>query len=280
MNLTEVQKLIAQYGLSPTKSKGQNFLLDEGVLEHIVSFSEIKNGDRVVEIGPGFGALTEVILQKTDKVTLIELDDALYGYQKKTYASRAKIIHKDVLRVTNQEIFDTAGGEYHVVSNIPYNITSPIIQKFTEIQPKPVTMTLMIQKEVAQRICSKPGDMSILSVAVQLYADVQYGFEVKRALFWPAPQVDSAVIKITPHKRYTDQLKVSEKDFFRIVKFGFAAKRKKLVNTLAAGLHKEASDIKPYLEKIGLHENVRAQELSVEQWIVLAQELQILSSKF
>lgn len=273
MNLDEVKQLISQYGLSPTKSKGQNFLLDDAVLERIVAFSGIKNGDRVVEIGPGFGALTEYILQKTDKLTLIELDDALYGYQKKTYGTRTKILHTDVLRATNQEIFDAAGGEYHIVANIPYNITSPILQKFSEDIPKPKSATFMIQKEVAQRVCAKAGEMSILAVAIQLYADVEYGFEVKRDLFWPSPEVDSAVIKITPRDTNTSKLTISEKDFFRVVKFGFSSKRKKLVNTLSAGLHKKPADIRPLLESLGFDENARAQELSVEQWIMLATEV-------
>lgn len=269
MNKEIVQELARQYNLSPSKSKGQNFLFSQEYLKKIADVSGVGQDDVVLEIGPGLGTLTNELLDKNVKLVVAELDTSAISFLRDRYEGRLEIIEGDVLDINLQELSQKL-GKYHVVANIPYNITSKIIRMFAESEFGPVDFTLMIQKEVAQRVSAKPGEMSILAVATQFYGDVKYEFEVPRNVFWPIPAVDSAVITFKRNSKYQEKLQVSERDFFRVVKFGFAAKRKKLANTLAAGLHAKATEMKPYLDLINASENARAQELSIDDWIVLA----------
>jgi 16S rRNA (adenine1518-N6/adenine1519-N6)-dimethyltransferase len=273
MNIEEVQRLASRYNLTPSKSKGQNFLLDDQVVLDIAHASGVGEGDHVIEVGPGFGVLTQELLRKGADVHVIELDVHAIAYIKDALGEAVDLIQGDVLSFSNQELAERVGESYHVVANIPYNITSPILRKFTEEAPRATSMTLMIQKEVAQRVSARPGQMSILAIALQLYGQVNYLFEVPKEVFWPQPKVDSGVIHWVKDESIRKNLKVSERDFFRIVKFGFSAKRKKLVNTLAAGLHRKPSEIAPLLKDVGVTENARAQELSLQQWIDLANKI-------
>lgn len=269
MDRAYVQQQASRYGLTPSKHKGQNFLFSDEHLEMIVNASGVKEGDVVIEIGPGLGTLTKHLL--TRKVTLhcIELDTQASAYIQDTYGTSLTLHQSDVLQFDFAQ-FHAQHPTYHVVANIPYNITSPILRLLTESSYGPTTATLMIQKEVAQRITAQPGDMSILAVAVQLYGDVEFVGQVPKTVFWPQPEVDSGVIRWTRTMRWLDRLQVSQKDFFRIVKFGFAARRKKLVNTLSAGLHCSTQESEAYLTAVGISPMVRAQEVSLEQWIDLA----------
>lgn len=266
----KIIELAKKYGLTPKKSLGQNFLINDKVVFDTIKAANLDFKDTIVEIGPGFGVLTEELVKKFKKVIVIEYDKAAIEYIKNKFGNQIELIEGDVLNISNQEIFDKAGGEYHIIANIPYSITSPILQKFTESEPKPESLTLMIQKEVAQRVTAKVGDMSILAVAVQFYGNPQYLFTVPKTDFWPSPAVDSAVIRFVPDDIYQKKLKVTLKDFFRVVKFGFAARRKKLVNTLAAGLHLEPKDISPIITSFDINPMARAQELSLDQWVALA----------
>lgn len=276
MNLDRIQQLAEHYGLNPSKSKGQNFLHSQEVVEAIVASADLKPGTNVLEIGPGFGILTEHLMKAGFNVVAVELDNKAAAYIRQTYGAKENftLLEGDILEMKNEYLADNLGGEFHVIANIPYNITSPIIQKFLTYEPRPLSMTLLVQDEVAERIAAQAGQMSILAVSVQLYADAQYIMKVPKEFFWPSPEVNSAVINIRLHDKNVKKLKVTEKQFFQVVKFGFAAKRKKLANTLGAGFRLAPSVTAKWLADLGFGVNARAQELSVEDWIRLANYLE------
>jgi len=275
MNKGQLIAYLKANDLWAKRSMGQNFLVNQKILPKIVEAAELASSDTVVEIGPGLGVLTGELVKHAGKVIAIEKDDKLaealesriMNYE--SWKKKVRIINQDVLDLSADDLQLTAYG-YKVVANIPYNITSRVIRKFLEAENKPSLLVLMVQKEVAQRICAKSGEMSLLSVSVQFYAEPEIIDIVKAESFFPLPKVDSAIIQIRI-QRDRIQNKVSDKDFFRLVKFGFAAKRKTLENNLAAGFHitkRESSDI---IKKADLGVKIRAQELSVEDWIKLVE---------
>jgi 16S rRNA (adenine1518-N6/adenine1519-N6)-dimethyltransferase len=188
--------------------------------------------------------------------------------------SRLIIKNTDVLRVSNQEITESLGQSYKVVANLPYHITSKVIEKFLANEPRPSLLVLLVQKEVAERLCAVPGGrgegMSVLSVATQFYATPEYVATVPASCFWPTPKVDSAIVKL---KVKEDLPPVLEKDFFRLVKIGFSARRKQLHNNLSAGLHLDSAVIKTVLKELNLAENVRPQDLTLDNWLALFTKL-------
>ena len=249
------------------KSLGQNFLKNQNVIDKIVSHASVK--DRcVVEIGPGEGVLTEALAQKAQRVVAIELDDRLIDALKSRFKKYENVIivHDDVLHMNIEEIVKkySTDFEYDVVANIPYYITAPIIRLFLETKNKPREIILMVQKEVAERLSAQPGQMSVLAVSAQYYADVEYLFSVPREDFEPVPNVDSAVVKLKIKDKQQELL--SNKNFFQIVKIGFSAKRKTLANNLANGLQIDKKEIERILEQQGLGSSARAQELSIQDW--------------
>lgn len=267
------------------KSLGQNFLKDEAVLQRIVEAANISREDVVVEIGPGKGALTEKLTGICKKVIAIELDDRLIDVLHTKFvgndssAGGVEIIHGDILKINLPELIEEkilkTGDvkEYKVVANLPYYITSPIIRLLLETKYRPEEMFLMAQKEVAERIVANPGAMSILAVSVQYYAKAQFLFTVFRQSFDPAPKVDSVILKITRNKKQETNSKEDTKKFFRIVKSGFSAKRKTLINNLSNGLQIEKREVEAKLASLGFSANTRAQELGVEDWKKLAELL-------
>lgn len=260
------------------KSLGQNFLKDEDVLDHIIEATNLSSEDVVLEIGPGQGVLTEKIVAFCRKVIAIELDDRLIDllHTKFVGNKNLEIIHGDILKVNLPGLVLGYGLQamgYKVVANLPYYITSPIIRLLLETKYPPEEMFLMVQKEVAQRIVAKPGEMSILAVSVQYYAKPEYLFTVPKTAFDPIPKVDSAILKVTRNKKQETNDKEETKKFFRIVKAGFSAKRKTLVNNLSSGLQLEKKTVEEKLLSIGFSANTRAQQLGVEDWRKLADNL-------
>jgi 16S rRNA (adenine1518-N6/adenine1519-N6)-dimethyltransferase len=265
--------------MKPKKSLGQNFLKDPRSLARIVESSALTKDDIVIEVGPGMGVLTKELAQKAGRVTAIEIDGQLADVLNQEFANVANvdIIHDDILRINLPELIERIipgmPKKYTVIANIPYYITSPILRLFLETTFPPQEMILMVQKEVAERICGQPGEMSILALSVQHYGVPEYLFTVKKDSFYPQPAVDSAVIRITrkesarqPHDDYT-------KHFFQIVRSGFAAKRKTLANNLANSLHLEKSHIESLLREMDIPPSTRAQELSLEQWYALTEKI-------
>jgi 16S rRNA (adenine1518-N6/adenine1519-N6)-dimethyltransferase len=250
----------------PTKL-GQNFLKDPVVLEKIIQSSDIHDVDFVMEIGPGEGVLTERLARSGKRIIAIELDDRLIPILQNKFFSLANvaIIHADILKINLPELIGSA-EKYKLIANIPYYITSPIIRLFLEQLKQPEEMILMVQKEVAERIAASKGQMSLLAVSVQYYAEAEIIFTVDKKSFSPVPKVDSAVIRISPHKKFDP---AEDKKFFRVVKAGFSAKRKTLLNNLSSGLQIEKEIMEKSLLAANISSTARAQELSIDDWKTL-----------
>ncbi|MDD2758096.1 MAG: 16S rRNA (adenine(1518)-N(6)/adenine(1519)-N(6))-dimethyltransferase RsmA [Patescibacteria group bacterium] len=267
-----LRSLCYKYGLQPSKKYGQNFLINEEPVAKIIEAAGIKKTDTVVEIGPGFGVLTFALAAKAKKVLAFEIEKKLENYWQEKAPENVEIIWGNVLKA-NCEL-RTANCElpYKVVANLPYQITSPVIRTFLEADNPPATMTLMVQKEVAERICAEPGDMSVLAVSVQYYAQPEIIVIVPRANFWPEPKVDSAVIKIVRSSQFAVHSAPEKEKFFKMVKAGFANRRKLLIKNLLPVIGKQnRGTLERAFTDLGLPKTARAQELSVEEWKALAE---------
>jgi 16S rRNA (adenine1518-N6/adenine1519-N6)-dimethyltransferase len=251
--------------VGPKKSLGQHWLKDREVLAKIADDANIGPDDTVLEIGPGLGTLTSELLRRAKKVVAVELDQELAAKLPGQFPGTS-------LEVVNQDIlsFDltTLPDKYVVVANVPYYITSKIIQLLTTAVNKPRIIVLLIQKEVAVRLAAKPGDMSILAVSAQIYADVELSDVVPARFFTPPPKVDSQVVvlKTRPKALVTAE---DEKLFFRVVKAGFSAKRKKLRSSISSGLHISKPEAEKLLIDAGIDPDDRAEQLSLENWMRL-----------
>ena len=250
------------------KSLGQHWLRDRTILAAIADAAELTPSDTVLEIGPGLGTLTSEILRQTDKVIAVEYDGELARKLPGQFPGKdLTVINEDILTFD----LDSLPADYKVVANVPYYITSKIIERLMTAHNKPSIAVLLVQKEVAQRIAARPGDMSILAVSAQLYAEASLGALVPRRFFTPPPKVDSQVIvlrtRTTPLVPAED-----ERALFRVVKAGFRAKRKKLRSSISAGL----AITKPAAEELLRHANIdpelRAEDLSIDDWLRLARD--------
>ena len=269
--LEETKQLCNLYGIKPSRSRGQNFLINEDVYKKIIDAADLKKTDVVLEVGPGLGFLTKLLGENVKQVVAVELDRKLA----QILPDRLKSQGVDNIKVIQTSILDFKGldGEYKVLSNLPYNITSIFLRKFLEINNKPTSLTLMLQKEVAERIVAKPGDMSLLGLSVQFYAEAKLIAQVSRHDFWPEPAVDSAIIKIIVRNKNFCSLP-DTKIFFRLAKIGFSAKRKMLKNNLAAGLKIDQLEIEKILKSINIKPTARAQDLGVKEWLELYRKIE------
>lgn len=264
----EIQHLVKKYHTDPCKRMGQHFLVDAEVRDEIVEAAEIQPHERVLEVGPGPGILTQSLLRATAHVTAVEADRRFEDLLKKFNAMHPdfEYVMRDIMQVNIPALMKDK--PYLVVSNLPYNITSAFLRMMLTNPHPPVRMVVMIQKEVAERIVAKPGDMSLLSLMAQLYSDVTWVREVSRDSFWPQPNVDSAVIRLD--QQDTPRVPEPEK-VMQYARMGFAGKRKQLHNTLSAGLHWSPEDVRDALTRIGILSSARPQELSIEQWARVAE---------
>jgi 16S rRNA (adenine1518-N6/adenine1519-N6)-dimethyltransferase len=265
--------LCKKYGLNPSKKYGQNYLIDENVIAQIISDTAITKNDNIVEVGPGFGILTLPLAEQAGKVTSFEIEKKLEPYWTNIIKDRnipnLEIVWGNILKQFPILEFQFS---YKVVANLPYQITSAVIRLFLEAENPPAEMILMVQKEVGERITAKPGDMSLLAISVQYYAETEYLFTVPRSAFWPSPQVDSCVIRIK--NKAVRPSKELDVPLFAHVKAGFAAKRKLLFKNLLATIGKDnRALLEAAFQELGLTLSVRAQELSVEQWVKLTEML-------
>lgn len=270
INLAKIKAICAKYDIRPSKSKGQNFLTDQSVVDRIIAAADIKAGETVLEVGPGLGVLTGELGKRAGRIVAVELDRQALEFLHAEFFSygNLELIEKDVLRLNRTEVGLSDFG-YKVVSNLPYNITSKFLRLFIEQSPRPSEMVLMVQKEVAQRIVAESGEMSLLSLACQFYADCGMLFEVTRDRFWPAPAVDSVVIRLKLKENLPD---VDVREMFRLARIGFASRRKQLHNNLASGLKISSGEAKEALKSLGLDEKIRAQDLSVDDWMALVEK--------
>jgi 16S rRNA (adenine1518-N6/adenine1519-N6)-dimethyltransferase len=259
--------------LQAKKSLGQNFLEDTSYIEQILESACIKKGEVIVEIGPGLGALTLPMTKLAKEVIAIEADPRFTEILLEANKTNLTLIEGNILDIDLDTLLRERGivtKEYSVIANIPYYITAPIIRMLLRLRIQPRQIILMVQDEVALRLVAKPGNMSLLALMAQYNAEVEKLFFVSRKAFSPMPKVDSAVIKITP-KDLVDEKE--EKRFFRIVKAGFLAKRKTLVNNLTGLTGMSREELEKILIDLELRLDIRAQALSLEEWKRLVDEL-------
>ena len=300
------------------KSLGQNFLKDESILNKIISAGELSKKDNVLEIGPGEGALTKRLLERVARVVAIEKDERIKDENsilqqicsKEDLSSKIKIYFDDILKVDLVNIlkennFTGGKNKYKVIANIPYYITGKIIRLLFEQEQKPKLIILLVQKEVAERICADNGRQSILSLSVQYYAQAEIVDYVPKESFEPMPKVDSAILKIIPfqnggirvdHLEFDkDKVKKEkkesvlsekilnteshkqgkqsnqEKEFFRLIKIGFSSPRKVLINNLKNGLQLDKKDLEKIFNNLNLPLDIRAEKLTIKNWISLSE---------
>ncbi len=326
MDLTNIQiikTLSKKFNISPSPLSGQNFLIDKNILNQIVDRSDIKKNENILEIGPGFGVLTQELLKKSNNILSVERDNHLAKHLKAQFKDNdsIEILQKDILKLENSEISsyfiknsttisdtknyknrieykgqdsaefishskilnarihlsdklgmsELSDSNYRIIANIPYQITGKILRKFvSDKASKPKKMHILLQKEVAQRVCASRGKMNLLGISVQLYSKPDILFNVSKSSFWPQPKVDSSFLQINNISEEPIYDISNEKKFWQVVRIGFSSPRKQLHNTLSAGLGIESQDVSNILREIGLNQKIRAQELGIDDWIKLA----------
>src|SRR3989339_860238 len=245
------------------KSFGQNWLVDETAVHKLVDSVELQKGERVLEIGPGTGVITQALIETGAEVTSVEFDHELIQPLHQEFGDQIHLIEGDALALLPDQY---PISPYKLVSSIPYNITSDILKTFLTTSNPPVTMCLVVQKEVAERICAKPPQMSLLAVVCQLYAKCEYIDTIKAGAFRPIPKVDSAVIRLTLYTNGHPKLYgLGPEKVIRLARLGFSSKRKQLQKNLSSlPLDKRPEDLKSFLEELGIASNIRAENLTVD----------------
>jgi len=262
--------LIMRHKVKPIKRLGQNFLIDKQVIKKVIRAANLLPKDIVLEIGPGTGVLTREIAKTVKKVIAVEKDSRMIKILNENLKEfkNVEIINADILNYT------LPTTNYKLIANLPFYITAPVIRKFLESKYQPKEMILIVQKEVAQRICAKSPKMNILAVSVQFYANVKIISYISKKSFRPIPKVDSAIIKITPHANCSKLDLAQNKDkFFKVVKAGFSHPRKQLANNLSKELELNKKEINDLLLKNDVQPTQRAETLSIKDWIQLIKML-------
>ncbi len=263
MDLSQLEDLriaMRLAGISPNKGLGQHFLIDKDALMTVVAAAELQPDDTVLEIGPGLGVMTNLLTSSCKSVVAVEADRALAELLAKDAASNLDVRSEDILHFDLSQM----GESYKVVANLPYYLTSKIFRLLLENSNPPTVMSLLVQKEVAARVVAKPGQLSILALSVQYYAQARLVGVVERHKFWPAPKVDSAILQIV--RRPKPAFEADTTKLFRLIKAGFSEKRKQLKNALAGGLNASVDMTGQLLVQAKLNPTARAQELSLNDW--------------
>ena len=285
LSIEETKNLLKKHGARPSKKLGQNFLVNGDVLEEIVETSSLFKNDVVLEVGPGTGVLTFALAQKVKAVIAFEKDEKLYLVLKKRIKDLAlknvKIFNEDILKVDPKSFLPK---DYKIIANIPYYLTSPLIRKFLETENQPTLIILMVQKEVAERICAgllterleqqRKTKRSLLAISVQFYAKARIISFVSPASFWPEPKVTSAILKITPNRSLKYSI-IFVKEFFKIAKAGFSQPRKQLINNFSRELKISRDAVREWLLKNGIKPEQRAEKLTLKDWQKLTKTFNI-----
>lgn len=282
---TYVRTVLRNLDIRPARGMGQNFLVNQAVLDQIVAAADLHPDDLVIEVGPGLGVLTWELLQRAGEVIVVELDRRLVARLHQEFSGQLAahtplhIIQGDILKHAPAAIFQQAGlatevpdRGYKVVANLPYAITAPVLRHFLEQHPQPHVLVVLVQWEVAQRITAQPGDLSVLAHAVQMYAQPEIVGRVRAEHFIPEPAVDSAILRL--HIRPAPAVDVTDADmdgFFRVIKAGFLHARKKLSNALPSGLaamgkRTERETVLAALDQAGVSPDRRAETLTLHEW--------------
>jgi len=277
--LVQTRRLLRQSHLRVRKGLGQHFLIDGEVLKLITSAAKLTPSDVIIEIGPGLGILTKELARQAGWVMAIELDSKLAAILEQTLASldNVTIINEDILKIdpttlalkTRLPPATNSLLSYKVVANLPYYITSPILRHFLEASVKPQIMVIMVQKEVAEAIVARPGQMSVLSISVQFYGEPSIISYVPAHCFYPVPEVDSAILRINPYPQ--PAVAVTNESFFKLVRAGFTATRKQLANSLSQGLGLSKAEVLSLLAEAHIVPQRRAETLTLDEWARLWQ---------
>lgn len=269
-----LKELCVKYNLSPSKEYGQNYLISEKPIREIVEAGELSKDDVVLEIGPGFGVLTLALAPHVKKIIAFEIEKKLQEYweEKQKEFNNIEIVWGNFV-YQFPEMQEKFPKNYKVLANVPYQITSQIIRMLLEAKNPPERIIIMVQKEVAHRICAKPGEMSLLAISVQYYGIPKIIAKVTKGNFFPSPKVDSAVINIKTRKQENKKTNFSDEQFFDVVRAGFTHPRKQVWRNLAERLHIDGEKIKHILISLVGNEKVRAEELSVEDWKLIVEKL-------
>ncbi len=281
MNLTgETHFLMNKYNITANKNFGQNFLIDENVVENIVMSSEVNKNDLVIEIGPGLGTLTSLLLEKAGKVICVELDKKMLEILNDRFSlyNNFELINDDILKVDLQALISN-NSEFEnvkVVANLPYYITTPIIMKLLENKLDLKSITVMVQKEVAQRLVETPGgkETGAITYSINYYTNPELVLDVSKDSFIPSPKVDSAVIKLNILQEPKIQVK-NEELFFKVIKCAFMQKRKTLINSLSNSGISNKENLENILNELELDTRIRAEQLTLEQFGNLSDKLNI-----
>ena len=273
-DISTIKEILSKHGFTFSKSLGQNFLINPSVCPRMAEYAGAGAGVGVIEIGPGIGVLTNELCQLADKVVAVELDKRLLPVLDETLAEydNVKIVNADVLELDLKQLIEEefAGTEVVVCANLPYYITSPVIMKLLEERLPVKAITVMVQKEAAQRICAKVGVRmcGAVTVAVNYYADPELLFHVSAGSFMPAPKVDSAVIRLNVREK--PPVDADKEKFFAVVKASFGQRRKVIANSLSAGLGMGKEKVLAILERAGVPQNTRAEALRLEDFAAIA----------
>lgn len=271
-SLEDTKFLLRKYNISANKKLGQNFLIDDNIINEIINAANIEKDDLIIEIGPGLGTLTSKLLEKAGKVVAIELDERMINILKERFIlyNNFELLNSDILKVDLHEVIND-NNEFNnvkIVANLPYYITTPIIMKLLEDKLNAKSVTVMVQKEVADRITAKPGEKlsGAITYSVNYYADAEKVVLVNKNCFIPAPSVDSEVIKLNIREKPAVEVK-NEKIFFRLIKSSFMQRRKTLLNSLSnSGVFDNKDVIKNILEELDIDEKIRGEKLNLEQF--------------
>lgn len=277
-NILTIKDLLSRHGFTFSKALGQNFLINPSVCPRMAEFCGAQKGVGVIEVGPGFGVLTHELCKLADKVVSIELDKRLMPVLDETMAEHEnfKVINEDILKIDLHKLIEEEfqGMRVVVCANLPYYITSPVIMKLLEEKLPIEAITVMVQKEAAQRICAKVGtrDSSAVTVAVNYYSEPQLLFHVSAGSFMPAPKVDSAVIRLDVSSEPRAKAK-DERMFFKVVKAAFSQRRKTVLNSISSGMGLPKAQVEQALNISGVELNARAEKLELSDFAKIADAL-------
>lgn len=263
-----VKNLLSRYNIRPKKRLGQTFLFDRNIVQKLIAASTIQPEDVVMEIGTGTGTITQELARRARRVITFEIDDRFADLARKTLSEyqNVEVIHADILK-TDIASFALQYPNFKVVANLPYSAAAPIIRAFLELPRPPGIMALIVQKEVAEKICAKPPRMNLLALAVQFYATPHIIAPVSKNSFYPKPRVNSCIVTINlRHQKVT----IHKDTFFRIVRAGFLHPRKHLASNLSEGLQLPRTQVVDWLQRQGISPSQRAQTLSPSNWLALA----------
>lgn len=265
LEFLNIHPLLKSYGIEPKKSLGQNFLVEPAGLMKVINAAELSGDEEVLEIGAGLGSLTYLLAQTSKRVVAVEIDQHMFEplAEALTPFKNVQVVPGDILELDPADLVNQEN--YVVVANIPYYITSAIIRRLLEARLKPSRVILTIQKEVAQRIVARDGKMSLLSLSVFVFGEPEIAGTIPAGSFFPAPDVDSAVLRIHLHP---EPLIAADKldQFFKLAHAGFAQKRKTLRNSLSAGLNLPSSEVEAVLLKSQIEPSRRAETLNIAEW--------------